>query len=139
MITADQEPTDILRNAAARATLAPSIHNTQPWRFRLGRHSLEMLADPDRQLRVIDPGGRQLMISCGCALFNARVGGRQPPRAAGRTVPRPVTRIWSPASPSGNRRHPGHRWCVWTTPSNVAAATAGSSSTPVCPRRSSGS
>ena len=73
MITADQEPTEILRNAAARATLAPSIHNTQPWRFRLGRHSLEMRADPDRQLQVLDPGRRQLMISCGCALFNARV------------------------------------------------------------------
>ena len=73
MITADQEPTEILRNAAMRATLAPSIHNTQPWRFRLGRHSLEMRADPDRQLRVLDPGRRQLMISCGCALFNARV------------------------------------------------------------------
>ena len=73
MITADQEPREILRHAAARATLAPSIHNTQPWRFRLGRHSLEMRANPDRQLRVLDPGRRQLMISCGCALFNARV------------------------------------------------------------------
>lgn len=66
------EPTESLRIAAARAALAPSIHNTQPWRFRLGPRSLEMRLEPDRQLRVLDPGRRQLMISCGCALLNAR-------------------------------------------------------------------
>ena len=59
--------------AAVRATRAPSIHNTQPWRFVVSRGSLELHADPQRQLRVIDPRGRQLTISCGCALFNARV------------------------------------------------------------------
>ena len=59
--------------AAVRATLAPSIHNTQPWRFVITRGSLELHADRQRQLRVLDPRGRQLMISCGCALFNARV------------------------------------------------------------------
>ncbi len=73
MITTDHEPTEILQNAAARANLAPSIHNTQPWRFRIRRHSLEIRTDPDRQLQVLDPGRRQLMISCGCAVFNARV------------------------------------------------------------------
>lgn len=59
--------------AAGRATLAPSIHNTQPWRFVITRGSLELHADRQRQLRVLDPRGRQLMISCGSALFNARV------------------------------------------------------------------
>jgi hypothetical protein len=59
--------------AAVRATLAPSIHNTQPWRFVVTRGSLELHADRQRQLRVLDPRGRQLTISCGCALFNARV------------------------------------------------------------------
>lgn len=67
------DTTEILRTAAARAALAPSIHNTQPWRFRLRRHSLEMRLEPDRQLQVLDPGRRQLLISCGCALLNARV------------------------------------------------------------------
>lgn len=62
-----------LRRAAVRATRAPSVHNTQPWRFNLTPDALEIRADPSRQLRVLDPRGRQLMLSCGCALFNARV------------------------------------------------------------------
>ena len=65
--------TQALRRAAVRATLAPSIHNTQPWRFVLRGDALEIHADWSRQLRVIDPRGRQLLISCGCAVFNARV------------------------------------------------------------------
>ncbi len=62
-----------LRRAAVRATLAPSVHNTQPWRFVLGPDWVEVHADFDRRLAVLDPTGRQLTISCGCALFNARV------------------------------------------------------------------
>ena len=62
-----------VRRAAVRATLAPSIHNTQPWRFLLSGTSLEVHADWSRRLRVLDPRGRQLLISCGCAVFNARV------------------------------------------------------------------
>jgi hypothetical protein len=49
------------------------VHNTQPWRFILGGDVLEIRADWTRQLRVLDPHGRQLLLSCGCALFNARV------------------------------------------------------------------
>lgn len=63
---------DAFRRAAVRATLAPSVHNTQPWRLRLGPASLEVYDDRDRQLTVHDPTGRQLVVSCGCALFNAR-------------------------------------------------------------------
>jgi hypothetical protein len=62
-----------LRRAAVRATLAPSVHNTQPWRFVLTEDALQVRADFDRQLHVLDPTGRQLLISCGCAVFNARV------------------------------------------------------------------
>ncbi len=64
---------DTLRHAAIRATLAPSVHNTQPWLWRHLGSRLELCADRSRQLRVLDPTGRQLLISCGCALFNARV------------------------------------------------------------------
>ncbi len=62
-----------LRQAAVRATLAPSVHNTQPWRFVITHGTLEIHANWTRKLRVLDPTGRQLLISCGCALFNARV------------------------------------------------------------------
>jgi nitroreductase len=62
-----------LRQAAVRATLAPSVHNTQPWHFVITQGSLEIHANWTRKLRVLDPTGRQLLISCGCALFNARV------------------------------------------------------------------
>jgi nitroreductase len=62
-----------LRRAAVRATRAPSVHNTQPWRIVLDENSLELHADWDRRLQVLDPRGRQLLLSCGCALFNAQV------------------------------------------------------------------
>jgi nitroreductase len=61
-----------VRRAAVRATRAPSIHNTQPWRFVQQDGALEIRADWTRQLLVLDPTGRQLLLSCGCALFNAR-------------------------------------------------------------------
>src|SRR3954451_21960893 len=64
---------EAVRLSAIRATLAPSVHNTQPWRLHLTGNSLELRADRTRQLTVLDGTGRQLAISCGCALFNARV------------------------------------------------------------------
>ena len=66
-------------NGAARrlleaAAAAPSIHNTQPWRFRIVGHDLvEVHGDPDRMLWVADPRGRALHLSCGAALFNLRL------------------------------------------------------------------
>jgi nitroreductase len=63
---------EALRRAADRARLAPSIHNTQPWRFGISPTALELYADEERRLQVIDPLGRQLLLSCGCALLNAR-------------------------------------------------------------------
>ncbi|MGQ0524781.1 MAG: Acg family FMN-binding oxidoreductase [Betaproteobacteria bacterium] len=54
------------------AILAPSSHNSQPWRFRIRDCSVELLADYDRALPVADPLDRELIISCGAALFNLR-------------------------------------------------------------------
>jgi|SRR6266567_3322039 len=59
----------------ATAARAPSVQNTQPWRFRAGRHWIELHVDPGRQLRV-DPLGREVLISCGAALFGLRLGVR---------------------------------------------------------------
>jgi nitroreductase len=50
------------------ATRAPSIHNTQPWRFTATAEWLAVFLDPDRSLPVLDPSGRQQVISCGCAI-----------------------------------------------------------------------
>ena len=55
------------------ATAAPSLHNSQPWRFRLGDDRVEVFADQSRRLDVIDPSGRELLISVGAALLNLRV------------------------------------------------------------------
>lgn len=51
----------------AAATRAPSIHNTQPWRFTATPDRLELHLDRDRALPVLDPSGRQQVISCGIA------------------------------------------------------------------------
>ena len=57
----------------ATAGLAPSLHNAQPWRFRVTAHTIELLADPRRRLPEIDPGDRELRIACGAALFTLRL------------------------------------------------------------------
>jgi hypothetical protein len=59
----------------ATAARAPSVHNTQPWRFRPGEYAIELYADQRRKLRV-DPVGREMLISCGAALFGLRLAVR---------------------------------------------------------------
>src|SRR5277367_602219 len=61
-------------SVVATAARAPSVHNTQPWKFRITDDVIELHADPDRILTQIDPAGRELMISCGAALFGLRLG-----------------------------------------------------------------
>jgi hypothetical protein len=62
-----------IRDAMASASLAPSVHNTQPWRFVTTSDGLEIVLDRRRQLAVLDSSGRQLVLSVACALLNARV------------------------------------------------------------------
>jgi hypothetical protein len=57
----------------ASATAAPSVHNTQPWLFHPHRDGIDVYADRDRQLAVIDPDGRELTLSVGAAVFNLRL------------------------------------------------------------------
>ena len=66
----------VLKHAVAAAIMAPSAQNTQPWRFRIVEDRMELYADTTRHLTVIDRERRQLLMSCGCALFNARVAVR---------------------------------------------------------------
>jgi hypothetical protein len=64
---------DKARFAVSYAILAPSSHNTQPWRFVIVDGELLVCADRSRSLAVIDPFDRELIISCGAALFHLRV------------------------------------------------------------------
>lgn len=56
------------------ACRAPSVHNTQPWRFRFAHGVVELRVDPVRQLLVADLTGRELVISCGAAVTNLELG-----------------------------------------------------------------
>jgi hypothetical protein len=49
------------------------VHNTQPWRLHLRDGQLDVYVDRTRQLAVLDPTSRQMIISVGCAVMNARV------------------------------------------------------------------
>ena len=56
------------------AQRAPSVHNTQPWSFHIvGDDRIDLRANRARQLRIADPRGREMIISCGAALFNLRM------------------------------------------------------------------
>ena len=68
---------EIARYVVAEAIWAPSVHNTQPWRFVDDGQQISLYADVDRGLPVADPDGREMMISCGAALFNARLALRR--------------------------------------------------------------
>lgn len=65
-------PEEQLRFVLRYAILAPSSHNSQPWRFRIQGAVVELFADYERSLPVADPEDRELTISCGAALFNLR-------------------------------------------------------------------
>jgi len=77
-------PPRLITDLLAAAVSAPSMHNTQPWRFRVRRYShvIELRADPARALPYGDADGRAIHIACGAALLNLRlaaaVAGREP-------------------------------------------------------------
>lgn len=63
----------VLWAALGRAVRAPSMHNSQPWRWRIGARAVELHADPTRRLPRTDPDGRDQVISCGAALHHLLV------------------------------------------------------------------
>ncbi|KAF5990766.1 Acg family FMN-binding oxidoreductase [Streptomyces sp. WAC00263] len=64
-----------LEACMAAAVAAPSVYNTQPWRYRLDPETLtlQVRAAPERGLRHTDPAGRALHLSVGASVFNLRV------------------------------------------------------------------
>jgi Nitroreductase family len=125
MSTLQEDTKALFRKAVERASWAPSVHNTQPWQFVVRPGVLELHGDSDRQLRALDPTGRQMVISCGCALFNARVGlaaeravqvDRLPdlarPELLARITPRDEPAPWTPLvrlDPMIEKRHTNRR------------------------------
>ncbi|MFI7680453.1 Acg family FMN-binding oxidoreductase [Actinophytocola sp. NPDC049390] len=65
--------THTVLDAITLANRAPSVHNTQPWRWLLGDESIHLMADRTRRLTATDPDGRDLLLSCGAALHHLRV------------------------------------------------------------------
>jgi hypothetical protein len=69
------------------ATLAANGHNTQPWKFAIKEHAIEIHPDATRRLPVVDPHDRELWISLGCALENLLVAAHATGYAAEVTYP----------------------------------------------------
>ena len=65
---------ETIRAVLTLATKAPSVHNTQPWHWRVGPDSLHLYADASRHLPRTDPDRRDLLLSCGAALHHCMVG-----------------------------------------------------------------
>lgn len=70
---ATERPSEKLRFLLNYAVLAPSSHNSQPWIFKIVGDAVELYADRTRALPVVDPEDRELIMSCGAALFHLRV------------------------------------------------------------------
>ncbi|RCV66143.1 Nitroreductase [Methanophagales archaeon] len=66
----DRDPTEKLQFLLRYAILAPSSHNTQPWKFSVGKDEIQVFIDRTRWLKVADPDLREQHISVGCALEN---------------------------------------------------------------------
>jgi nitroreductase len=62
---------DQVAAAAVAALAAPSLLNSQPWRWHLTSGRAELWADRTRQLTALDPAGELMMLSCGIALHHA--------------------------------------------------------------------
>lgn len=69
-----EPPATTMRAVLELACRAPSLHNSQPWRWRIGPRSVRLYSDRTRLPEVLDPEGRNVVISCGAALHLARLG-----------------------------------------------------------------
>lgn len=62
--------------------LAASPHNTQPWRFAVGRLGVDVFEVPERALGAMDPFGRERLIGLGAAIHNMALAASRIGRAA---------------------------------------------------------
>ncbi|MEV0400986.1 hypothetical protein [Actinoallomurus sp. NPDC050550] len=84
---------ELLQQLVEAAVWAPSAHDTRPWWFDTHGETVTLHADTDRRLNVVDPHGREMLISCGAALFTLRLAvrrlGRRPEVRMGSDPDRP--------------------------------------------------
>ena len=130
-----------VEEAVRLACRAPSVHNSQPWLWRLDGDRVHLFADPSRQLRHTDPDGRDLVLSCGAALHQLQVAARGLGwRPDVRRLPDPdepahlatITLTPSPASAPaleemrllGKRQTDRRRYTSWPVPPERLAALA---------------
>ncbi|MFR9802433.1 Acg family FMN-binding oxidoreductase [Pseudonocardia sp. RS010] len=96
-MTLTRVDTGTVRAALALAARAPSVHNTQPWRWQVVEDGpgtwVHLYADLTRWLPLTDPDGRDLVLSCGAALHHLQVA------LAGLDVPCTVHRMPDPQRP----------------------------------------
>jgi nitroreductase len=108
-----RSPRRLINELVRAAVAAPSMHNTQPWRFKIedAGATIELHADPARMLPVGDPAGRAAHIACGAALLNLRqaaaVAGLRP---GIRLLPDPGEPLLLAEITLGGRRHHPTRW-----------------------------
>ncbi|MGY4651219.1 nitroreductase [Mycobacterium sp. URHB0021] len=57
-----------VRHAVELACRAPSLHNSQPWRWVTEGSTLHLFADLTRTMTAADPQGREVYLSCGAVL-----------------------------------------------------------------------
>jgi len=69
----DRVDHETVRGAVALATRAPSIHNSQPWRWQITEQTVHLYTDLSRWLPATDNDGRDLLVSCGAALHHLRI------------------------------------------------------------------
>jgi len=85
-----------LRELVRCATLAPSSHNTQCWRFRIADDAITIVPDLGRRCPVVDPDDHHLFVSLGCAAENVVQAARAyglAPRVEVLTQPETCVRI----------------------------------------------
>lgn len=65
--------TDVISAAVELACRAPSLHNSQPWRWVATASSVDLFVDPRRVVASTDRSAREAVIGCGAALHHFRV------------------------------------------------------------------
>ncbi|KKC04711.1 Acg family FMN-binding oxidoreductase [Mycobacterium nebraskense] len=65
---AERPDIDVIQRAVLLACRAPSVHNSQPWRWVTEAGALRLFVDRHRAIPATDYSGREVILSCGAVL-----------------------------------------------------------------------